>query len=167
MNLWHPHKPKLKGLIMKFKLHGLLLAATLVAATAMLTLTPGCGTEKLEPGGAYAPAVTNVDGTVTATAQPDIAFFTIDASYELAYNAIETAFSFERNNRALLWKLSPEIKHGLDAIRPTASQVKLKYARARAAYIANPIPAGLDTLNQVLSEVQALSNAATAALPKN
>jgi hypothetical protein len=149
---------------MKAQIKGLFLAAALIAATATITLVPGCAS-KLEPGGAYAPVTTNADGTVTPTAEPDKAFLIVDAGFELAYNALDTAFKFERSNRALLWKLSPDIKHGLDAIRPTASDVKLKYAKARTEYLANPTPAGLDMLNQILSKVQALSAAATGALP--
>jgi hypothetical protein len=44
---------------------------------------------------------------------------------------------------------------------------KLKYAQARAAYIANPVPANLDALNTILAEVKALTAAATAVLPQN
>jgi hypothetical protein len=139
---------------------------TLSIMCACIALTPGCAT-KLEQGGAYAPITTNADGTVMATAQPDIGLFAADASFDLAVSALDTAFKFERDNRALLWKISPEIKHGMDAIRPKAVEVKLKYAVARSAYLANPIAPSLDTLQQVLAEAKALSAAAQAVLPKS
>jgi hypothetical protein len=96
-----------------------------------------------------------------------MAFYTVDATYDLAYSTLDAAFKFERDNRALLWKASPTIKHTLDAVRPQAVQVNAEYLTARAAYIANPIPAGLSTLQSILAKVQQLSVTATAALPKN
>ena len=43
----------------------------------------------------------------------------------------------------------------------------LEYAKARAAYIANPVPANLTTLEAVLAKVQQLMETASAALPKS
>ncbi len=141
----------------------------LMAVTALVVAMPltGCKTSRLEPGGAYSPVTTNADGTLTFTQQPDVGLYAADAGFELAYAAIETAFKFERDNRVMLWKLSPQIKHGLDSIRPLAVQVKFKYAIARQAYLQSPIPANLDALNTVLAEVRSLSAAAAAALPQS
>lgn len=142
-----------------------ILAVSLCAVLA-LSLGSGCGSTKLESGGAYAPAATNGDGTVSATLAPDLGFYVVDSAFELAYSTVDAAFAFERNNRAALWKLSPEVKHGLDAVRLQASLVRLKYAQARQAYTANPVPANLELLQQVLGEAQALAAATAAALPQ-
>lgn len=129
----------------------------------------------LEPGGAYAPGqyvtVTNESGVVTthfiATAAPNKAFFVADASYDLAYSVIDAAFKFERDNRDLLWKVSPEIKNKLDEIRPKAWDLHVKWAKAREAYMAHPTPAGLTVIQRLLSELQSISAAAQAVLPHN
>lgn len=121
---------------------------------------------RLEPGGAYAPTGTNTAGQVIATQNPDVAFFTVDAAYDLAYSAADTAFSFEKRNRDMLWKVSPSIKKSLDKIRPQADAVRIAYAKARFEYKSNPTPAGLSNLQTILSQMKSLSAAATAALPQ-
>lgn len=132
------------------------LAISLALLGALLAAPIGCKHPSLELGGAY--AATN---TV-----PDYAFFVADSAFDLAYSTIDAAFKFERDNRALLWKISPDIKHTLDQIRPQASVVTTQYLTVRAAYMANPVPANLTTLQTVLAKMQQLATAATAALPK-
>ncbi len=145
----------------------------LVTALCFLAL-PACQSSKLEPGGSYAPAVTTVtpgpDGqsvtnTVTRIA-PDLGLFLVDSSFNLTYTAIDNVFAFERENRLLLWRLSPDIKHALDAIRPEAVKVRNQYITARGAYLAAPTPAGLSVLESGLAKAQQLSSAALAVLPK-
>jgi len=116
----------------------------------------------LAPGGAYAP----VDANGNPIQAPDMVFYNIDAAYDLAYSTVDAAFRFERDNRTLLWKVSPQIKHTLDSIRPQAVSANADYLRARAAYMANPTPAGLTALQTVLSKISQLATAAAAALPK-
>lgn len=115
----------------------------------------GCNST-LEKDGAYA----------TAGALPDKAFYVADAAFGLTYSAIDAAFTFEKNNRVALFRLSPEIKHGLDKIRPTAKLIVIDYANAREAYLKSPTPAGLSLLNTILAKAQQLSNAAQTLLPK-
>jgi hypothetical protein len=163
-----PHQPitknKMKGKAMRMmRRMGLIFG---VAGILALLCGSSCK-GKLEPGGAYSPVTTNADGTLNFTQAPDIGLFVADSGFDLAYSGMETAFKIERDNRALLWKVSPQIKHTLDQIRPKAVDGKLKYAQARAAYIANPVPANLDALNTILAEVKALTAAATAVLPQN
>lgn len=129
-----------------------LMVCACLFAPPMLT---GCAS-RLEPGGAYA----------RAGAAPDKGFFVVDAAYDIAYSTIDTAFSFEKKNRALLWQISPEIKHGLDAIRPKALAIAREYTLARKAYKLNPTPANLDTLQTILGRTRQLATAAQAALPK-
>jgi hypothetical protein len=138
---------------------------------APLGLT-GCnlfgGSKNLEAGGAYAPAsfqvVTNSSGIVstniTALAAPDPAFYAVDASFDLAMTTIDGLFKWERNNRAFLWKISPSIKHSLDAIRPQAWSAITLYTSARQGYMASPTPDGLSTMQMLLSKLQALESAA-------
>jgi hypothetical protein len=142
------------------KLAGLLLATALV-----FTFT-GCQS-KLQPGGAYAPTVTNSDGTVTATFAPDKAFFTIDAGFDFAYAGIQSLFAYERDNRAFLKSISPDIKKTLDSIRPDVVRAVVDYGKARNAYKANPTPAGLSTLRTIEGRVGQLASAAQAVIPKN
>lgn len=130
------------------------LVALMMAAVAMLALA-GCG-KTLEPGGAYAPATTNADGTLVATQKADMALFVADSSYKLAYDAVDAVFKFERNNRAQLATISPKIKLTLDQYRATAVDIDRRWALARQAYKANSIPANLSTLQDVLAEVQRL-----------
>lgn len=123
----------------------------------------GCKSGTLETGGAYAP--TNTLGQVVIA--PDIAFFQVDAAFDLAYSAFDAAFKFEKDNRPLLWQISPDIKHSLDVIRPDAVGVVQAYAVARKAYLASPTPAGLDTLRTWLSKAQQLANMAQAVVSSN
>lgn len=137
-----------------------ILSAVLLAATA---LGLGCKAH-LESGGAYSPVTTNATTGVVSNS-PDLPFYTADSAFWLAYTSLDTIFSIERNNREALFKISPEIKHSLDAIRPTALEVSQGYLRARQAYIAHPSPAGLTGVNLLLSKLQQLVIAAQAALP--
>lgn len=129
----------------------------------------------LEKGGAYAPGVfvvtTNESGTLVtnfvASAAPNKAFFVADATYDLAYSVIDTAFAFERKHRDVLWRMSPTIKKTLDDIRPKAWDLHVKWAKAREAYMLNPTPDGLSNIQRILSEVQNLSMAVRAVLPNN
>lgn len=145
---------------MKYK-NLLSVLATVILAVGLI----GCGGCKasLESGGAYAPATTNAAGVVTPTQAPDLAFYNVDAAYALSYSTVDAAFTFEKNNRAMLWKISPQIKHALDSIRPQAAQANISYLRARASYLANPIPAGLTQLQTLLAQISNLATAAQAA----
>jgi hypothetical protein len=115
----------------------------------------------LEQGGAYAPIGTN--GVVTIA--PDYAFYVVDSGFDLAYSTVDGAFKFEADNRMLLWSISPNIKHTLDQLRPQAVTIRNEYAAARAAYMANPTPAGLTTLQAALAKAQQIAAAAMAVLP--
>lgn len=128
-------------------------------ATSSLT---GCKAS-LQPGGSYSP----VDTNGVATQKPDLAFYEVDSSYNLLYAAVDAAFTFERDNRLWLFKLSPQIKHTLDSIRPQAVSANARYLRTRTAYKANPTPADLSTLGTILAEIQQVSAAATAAISTN
>jgi hypothetical protein len=134
--------------------------ATKLGVVLLLCLGIGFGAvscgKTLEPGGAYAPA-----GQV-----PSLAFFEADSAFDLAYATVNAAFTFERDNRDLLWRTSPQIKHTLDEIRPKAWEWAKSYATARKAYLANPVPSGLPPLEQALSEIQRLAATALAALPQ-
>ena len=131
----------------------------------ILTAGIGCKSSRLESGGAYAPTVTNaVTGEVTATQAPDIAFYNVDSAYLLAYSTANAAFDFERNNRAMLWKISPQIKRTLDTIRPQAVAANMRYLAARASYLANPVPAGLTQLQTILAEIGSIASAAQVAI---
>lgn len=139
-----------------------LRACTLVALLALGLGLVACKST-LAPGGFYAP--TNALGQ--AAAQPDKAFYIVDGSFATAYATIDAAFSWERKNRAELWKLSPGIKHTLDQIRPNAIEARAAYIRARQAYLLNRIPANLTDLQSALFRVQAVSSAVLASLPQN
>lgn len=153
---------RMKHLNFKFVL--LVLAATALLVTPLT----GCKSNKLEPGGAYAPSTPVVTDGVTnwvATAAPDPIFYSTDVAFDFAYTIVDTAFKFEKDNRQLLWSLSPEIKQTLDKLRPQAAAVVTAYTTARAKYLQNPTPAGLSQLSTLLSQIQNLSAAAQAALP--
>jgi hypothetical protein len=133
--------------------------ASLIGLLAMLVAFSGftgCGGATLENGGAYAPGSTNADGTFVPTSAPDKALYVADASYKLAYDAVDAVFLTERNNRAAFEAISPSIKSGLDSIRPTAQDIDHRWALARAAYKASPTPANLITVQNILAEIQKL-----------
>lgn len=134
---------------------------------------------RLAQGGAYAPVqivyVTNAPpdgGPITIltntvpTQAPDFAFYATDAAFDLAYSTVNAAFQFEYDNRAMLWQVSPSIKHAIDAIRPQAAAAVSAWAKARQHYLANPTTAGLGTLQTLLSEVQSAAQAALIAVPQ-
>ncbi len=135
------------------------LAAILCAAVVFLA---GCNKSTLAPGGDYAP----VDSSGAATSAPDMSLFLVDSAYQMAYSAIDAVFTTERNNRQFLWGISPTIKHTIDGIRPQAVSANADYLKARAVYIANPVPANLAGVQEVLAKVQQLAVTAQAALPK-
>jgi hypothetical protein len=121
----------------------------------------------LEQGGAYAPTVvtTNSAGVVTTNYfQADLGFYTTEAAFLLAAQTLDTAFRFERDNQATLWKLSPEIKRTLDKIRPSATEAVFAYKAARKIYKASPTTTGLTLLQTILARVQTSAAAASAAL---
>lgn len=128
------------------KLHAILF---LVTALLMPVLT-GCKTQ-LEPGGGYAP--TNSAGEVV---YEDNGLFLADAAYRFAYETIGSVFKFERDNREEIWALTPKVKEELDKLRAKANEIDRRWAFARQAYRQNPTPAGLSTLQTILSEIQRL-----------
>jgi hypothetical protein len=142
---------------------GKLIVGLLVALLVLGAMLTGCGKATLELGGAYAPTDTNGVATVKA----DLAFFEIDSGFDLADSAVRAVMKFERNNRSMLWKVSPDIKHTLDGLRPQIVQVETEYALARKAYMANPVPASLDTLQEILAKAQQLNAAAQAVIPNS
>src|SRR5512146_615572 len=124
------------------------LVLVLFAAIALV----GCGTTKLEPGGAYAP----VDTNGVATVQADYDFYIVDSAFGLAYDDTQTVLNFERTNRQMLWTSSPNITRSLDVVRGQSKDLKMRYALARVAYEANPVPANLSTLQSCLAKAQQL-----------
>lgn len=142
-------------IFMKFAKRWLASVMLVVAFTLTAAGPVGCAS-RLEPGGAYA-----LEGQA-----PDKAFYAVEASFDLATSVVHTAFEFERSNRLMLWRISPDIKHGLDKLRPVAKQVVKEYGVAREAYLANPTPAGLSTMKTVLGRLQQTASAAQAVLPK-
>jgi hypothetical protein len=127
-----------------------------------LTIMLGCGAGSLQQGGAYSP----VDTNGVALVQPDLQFYQADAAFDLAYATIDAAFKFEFDNRALLWKTSPQIKRALDGVRPQATAAFIEWGKARQVYLLNPVPANLTVLQQILAKVQQLTLTAQSTLPK-
>lgn len=128
--------------------------AALVFGVWCLVFVPGCaGPQKLEPGGVYAP--TNAAGEVVTNER---ALALADASYKFAYETALAAYRFERDNRELIWRLSPTIgarvKAALDDARATTWDIDQRWARARQAYRANPTPAGLSAVQTALAELE-------------
>jgi len=117
----------------------------------------------LEPGGAYAP-VTVSNGITNAA--PDMPLFLADSAYRLAFTSLDAVFTTEKVNREFLWKVSPDIKHALDKIRPDATKANADYLLARSVYIASPTPENLTGVHNFLAKIQQLATAAQAALPK-
>jgi hypothetical protein len=144
---------------MKRKLTSL-LAIFAVAMIGLACFTACQAT--LAPGGAYAPANTNG----VATVQPDMEFYIADAAYQIAWQGMNGIFEFERDNRETLFQLSPSVKHTLDQIRPNAVTANKEYLRAREAYKANPVAAGLTPLQTALAKIQQLFKTAQAAVPQ-
>lgn len=140
----------------------LLTALSCAVLLCAITLTPACKSSKLEPGGAYAPIAS--DGVQRIA--PDVGFFAVESAFKLAHNTIRFVFDAEYENRALLWSVSPKIKHTLDAIRPQVNEAIRDYAEARDVYRENPTPAGLSNMEFALAKVKQLALTAEAALPK-
>jgi hypothetical protein len=139
----------------KTLLRNTLFHAAYIICGCLLLIAFPLGCAHLEPGGAYAPI----------GQQPDKAFYLADGSFDIAYSSVDAVFKFESDNRAYLWAVSPNIKHTLDKIRPLALDAATRYAKARAAYIAQPTPTGLTTLQLILTEIQKITSAAKAAIP--
>jgi hypothetical protein len=119
-----------------------LLAITLLVCG----VTVGCKTGRLEQGGAYA----------VVGQQQELPLMIADQLYKTSYTALDLTFKIEKDNREVLWKLNPNIKHRIDALRDAAWAVNLKWATARALYVQNPIPANLSAMELVLAEMQKL-----------
>lgn len=131
----------------------LLLAVALVCG-GLFAIT-GCKTPSLEKGGAYAP--TNALGQVIYS---DLGLALADASYKFAYETALMPLRFERENRAQIAMLSPtigaQVKTALDEVREEVWKIDQRWALARKAYKANPTPAGLSTIQAILSEIERL-----------
>lgn len=155
------------------KLSTLVMVAIL--ALPILVGCDGCHKSTLEGGGAYSPgvtaSVTNADNTVTSiftpSQRPDKELFLTDSAFGIAYSAIDTIFTLEKQNRGWLWNVSPEIKKTLDQVRPQAADAVRKYTQARKLYIANPTAAGLTNLQTILAEAQRLATSVQAVIPAN
>lgn len=139
---------------MKRKFNLILLALALLMPGVALLGPTGCKNPRLEVGGPYSPT----------NSAPDVALYQVDSAYLLAYNVLDTAFTIERNNRQLLWDLSPDIKKTLDTIRPEAVRVRNDFHTARTAYVKSPSTAGMTILEQILASVQKLASAAQAVI---
>jgi hypothetical protein len=124
---------------------------------ASLLCYVGCKT-KLEPGGAYAPT----NGPVAVA--PDMGLYMADAAFDVAYRATDLVFKNEYDNRDFYWKVSPQIKKTLDAIRPNAVRARNEYAMARSAYMAGPSAAGLASMQAALTKMQQIQAATQAAI---
>lgn len=131
----------------------LFVFASVLAIVSMAGFTTGCKTPTLEPGGAY--AVTNQVA--------DTALFVADGAYQVAYKSLDFAFTFERANEALLWKMNPNIKHTMDKLREQAWSLNVQWSKARQAYVAQPIPSNMSALKTVLAHMQKLAVTAQAA----
>jgi len=144
----------------------ILASAMFIAGGA--SLLSGCGKSTLAPGGAYAPdPTTNATTGVVTQPAADPAFFNVDLAYDTAWSAMNVIFTFEHDNRLTLWAISHNIKHELDKIRPQAVAADKEYVTARAAYMANPTPAGLTGLTETLAKMQQLVSAARAVTASN
>ena len=143
----------------------------LVALGVASLLFTGCHAPQLEPGGAYAPAIvsTNAAGAVTVSpvTAPETALFIADASYRLAYDAVDGVLKFEYQNRAELAAKFPKLKPALDKLRPQIWRIEQRWALARRAYKASPSPAGLSQIQTILSEITRLVPVAQAELAAN
>lgn len=142
------------------KLRTLISTVIVLAALAVPILQSGCRTSQLESGGSYAP--TNSVGVVVA----DKPFMAIESAFALAYGTLDTAFSFERDNRAMLWGISHSIKHTMDKIRPQAVAARDAYFQARALYVGSRTPQSFELLKTQLSKIQKFSTEAQSALPQ-
>lgn len=122
----------------------------------------GCGKTTLAPSGPYTSTYTNVDGTITTVS--DLQLYQADLAFQTAYRAAFTVCNIEFQNRNYFYSLSPSIKHAIDKIRPLIWQAQVDYTTARTAYILHPTPTGLTGVDEVVSKIQQLLIAATAAL---
>jgi hypothetical protein len=130
------------------------ITITLAAMLCLLaSLFAGCKTQKLEPGGVYAP--TNTLGQLVLN---DRALALADASYKFAYETVLGVFKFEKENRAQIAAMSPTlgatIKEALDNGRTKVWEIDQRWALARKAYRANPTAAGMTTIQTVLAEIE-------------
>lgn len=113
----------------------------------------GCHTNKLAGGGAYTSLVTNtVSGVVTTNT--DLAFFVTDSAFTGLQGTIDGVFKYEQDNRAALWSISPNIKLSLDAIRPTASEIVVRYLALREIYKVSKTPGNLTPLQTALGDIK-------------
>jgi len=126
----------------------LLLSLTLLSSL----LISGCvlfnADKKLEAGGAYAKSD-------TAEAMPEL--FLADSAFKTSYSAIVVVFNYEKANRLILWKISPNIKKKLDGYRDQVWEIQVQYAQARTAYLANKVPANLDAVTAALAKLTQLN----------
>jgi len=135
---------------------------TVALAIGLFVVSGGCSNSTLETGGAYTTSSTNSAGEVTTTS--DMVLFKADSAFELCYTSLQTVFQLERNNRELLWKTSPEIKHTLDKCRAQVLPILQRWALARKAYVASSTTANMTTLEGILTDLQTILVAAQAGL---
>lgn len=125
------------------------LAVLIFSCFCLFAALSGCKTPNLEPGGSY--TTTNAVGEVVSM---DKGLFMADSAYKLAYDAVDAAFRFERDNRKTLWDISPSIKGSMDKARGEVKHIEIRWATARKAYRSSPTPEGLNTMEKILAELQ-------------
>lgn len=118
---------------------------TLLTLIAVALLALGCAETRLATGGAYSQSE-------VSKAQPEL--FALDASFDVAYAALDTVFKYEKQNRIALWRISPNIKRGLDKLRKESNIVATDYAIARTVYLTNQVE-GLSGMQSSLNKLQA------------
>ncbi len=85
----------------------------------------------------------------------DLALYQTDLGVKTAYAALDAFEAWEYANRAALWARDPKIKLEADYIRVNAPKWFQSEGVLRAAYLANPTPGNLTSLQTVLTEIQA------------
>ena len=64
-------------------------------------------------------------------------------------------------------RVAPSLKQSMDGFCDQIWLVNRTWARARQAYLANPVPAGLNAIQTAIATMQQLAAATAATLPRN
>lgn len=85
----------------------------------------------------------------------------LDKRCAASLNIITTVLNGERANRTNLFKITPEIKHFLDAdVRVNLEPIAKRYVQSRSEYLRHGSPADLEAMRGAVRRLTAISVAA-------
>lgn len=126
---------------------------TILPILAAISLMPGCTTPRLAESVSAQP----VDQLL------QVALYKADLEFTTADTITGLILQWERENRAILWQVNPQIKYKLDKVRINLPTARAAYFMARDLYTNINDSQSVIDLRAAVARMQELQSAADAA----